>query len=194
MLSGLPVPLLVFLMLSRFDSRRFHRIQHTTVTRNSQALEEAFIEADSFVKSFLSALPNRYLKFRHKAPGIQLQTPIEFTNQPFADRRYNVFFPTLYHTDQETYSFPLLLFREEGENKPPWTRPWFPDGNLKAEKIPSGLYIESTEKDFNWVCGNRSRLFLPFRIGRNGFARSSIGIPFQYTSCAGTEWPGQIYH
>jgi hypothetical protein len=33
-------------------------------------------------------------KFRHKAPGIQLQTPIEFTNQPFADRRYNVLFPT----------------------------------------------------------------------------------------------------
>jgi hypothetical protein len=32
------------------------------VTRNSQALEEAFIEADSFVKSFLSALPNRYLR------------------------------------------------------------------------------------------------------------------------------------
>lgn len=159
---------------------------------SESVMETSFIEADSFVKSFLSALPIRHLKFCHIAPGIRLQTPIEFINQPLADRRHNVLIPDLYSTDQETPSFPLLLFRGERENKSPWTRPWFPDG--KAENIPSGLYIEPTDKDFNWESGNRSRLLLPFSIGRNGFARSSNGIPFKIARCPGTEWPDQLYH
>ena len=117
-------------------------------------------------------------------PGIRLQNPIEFINQPLADCRHNRLIPELYITDQAAPLFPLLLFRGERENTSPWTRPWFPDG--KAEKIPSGLYIEPTYKDFNWESGNESRLLLPFSIGSNGFARSSNGIPFKRARFAGT--------
>ncbi|KAJ5333171.1 hypothetical protein MYU51_021163 [Penicillium brevicompactum] len=159
---------------------------------SESVMDASFIEADSFIKSFLSALPARRIKFSHIAPGIRLQTPIESTNQPLADRRHNVLIPDLFGTNQEPPSFHFLLFRGERENKSPWTRPWFPDGN--AENIPSGLYIEPTDKSFNWESGNRSRLLLPFSIGSNGFARSSNGIPFKLARCPGTEWSDQLYH
>ncbi|KAJ5138557.1 uncharacterized protein N7515_003405 [Penicillium bovifimosum] len=158
---------------------------------SESVMEASFIKADWFVKSFLSALPIRHLKFRHIAPGIRLQTPIEFTNQPLADRRHNVLIPDFYGTDKQTSSFPFLLFRGERENMSPWIRPWFPDG--KAENIPSGLYMEPTDEGFNWESGNQSRLLLPFSIGRNGFARSSNGIPFKFIIDTETERPDQLY-
>ncbi|KAJ5995751.1 hypothetical protein N7481_002728 [Penicillium waksmanii] len=158
---------------------------------SESVLDASFIEADWFIRSFLAALPIRHLKFRHLAPGIRLQTPTEFTNQPLADRRHNVLIPDLYSTNQETSSFPLLLFRGERENKSPWTRPWFPDG--KAENIPSGLYIEPTDKDYNWKSDNQSRLLLPFSVGGNAFARSSNGIPFKDAMFAGAGGPDRLY-
>jgi hypothetical protein len=158
---------------------------------SESVIEASFIEEDSFLECFLSALPIRHLNFRYIAPGIRLQNPIEFINQPLADRRHNRLIPDLYSTDQAAPLFPLLLFRGERENKSPWTRPWFPDG--KAEKIPSGLYIEPTDKDFNWESGNQSRLLLPFSIGSNGFARSSNSIPFKRARFPGTDRPDQLY-
>jgi len=133
-------------------------------------------KANSFTGRFLSALPVRQLKFRYIAPGIRLQSPDEFINQPFAKCHDNDRFSKSFITGQPTTFFPLLLFRREQENKSPWGRPWFPDGN-KAD-IPAGLYIEPTCESFNWESGNRSRLLLPFEIGNNGFARSSNGVPF----------------
>ncbi|CAI7644590.1 unnamed protein product [Penicillium manginii] len=161
---------------------------------SGSVIKASFIEPDTFVKAFLSALPVRHLKFRHIAPGIRLQTPIEYINQPLADRRHHILSPDPLGNDQDTPSFPLLLFRGERENKSPWTRPWFPDG--KAENIPSGLYIEPTDKYYNWECGNRSRLLLPFSIGRNGFARSSNGIPFKFKRARGPgfEWSDRLYN
>ncbi|CAI7576292.1 unnamed protein product [Penicillium pancosmium] len=143
---------------------------------SESVMEASFIEVDSFARCFLSALPNRQLNFRYIAPGIRLQDPAELINQPLADRRFNELIPDRFNTAQPEALFPLLLFRGEGENKSPWTRPWFPDGN--AENIPSGLYLEPTDKDFNWESGNQSRLLLPFNVGSNGFARSSNGVPF----------------
>ena len=154
-------------------------------------IEVSFIEAGSFLECFLLALPIRHLDFRYIAPGIRLQNPIEFTNQPLADRSRNHQIPGLHSTDQAAPLHPLLLFRGERENKSPWTRPWFPDG--KAENIPSGLYIEPTDKNFNWQSGNQSPLLLPFSIGSNGFARGSNGVPFKCARFPGTEWPDQIY-
>lgn len=143
---------------------------------SESVLEASFIEKDSFTGHFLSDLPTRHVNFRYIAPGIQLQDPDEFIDQPLADRRFNTLFPDLFSSKQPPSVFPFLLFRGQGSNKSPWTRPWFPDGN--AEPIPSGLYIEPTEKGFNWESGNESRLLLPFSIGENGFARSSNGVPF----------------
>lgn len=158
---------------------------------SESVIEASFTQVDSFTGCFLSALPVRQLNFRYIAPGIRLQDPVEFTNQPLAERRYNSLFPDRFSTDQLTPCFPLLLFRGERENKSPWSRPWFPDGN--AEDIPSGLYIEPAYKGFNWSSGNKSRLLLPFSIGSNGFARSSNGIPFQRARFPGDGRPDQLY-
>jgi hypothetical protein len=154
-------------------------------------IEASFIEAGSFLECFLSALPIRHLDFRHIAPGIRLQTAIEFANQPFANHSRHLQTSDLGSTDQAIQIHPLLLFRGERENRSPWTRPWFPDGN--AENIPSGLYIEPTDRFFNWQSGNQSRLLLPFSIGGNGFARGSNGVPFKCARFPETECPDQIY-
>lgn len=166
-------------------------LEGITLPYSDSVMNASFIEADWFIKSFLAALPIRHVKFRHIAPGIRIQTPIEFMNQPLADRRHNVLIPDLYSTNQETSSFPLLLFRGERENKSPWTRPWFPDGN--AKNIPSGLYIEPTDKDYNWKSDNESRLLLPFSVGANGVARSSNGIPFKNAMFARAGSSHQLY-
>ncbi|CDM30150.1 hypothetical protein DTO013E5_8168 [Penicillium roqueforti] len=150
-------------------------------------IKASFIETGSFIECFLSALPIRRLAFRYIAPGIRLQNPVEFTNQPLAERQI----PGLHNTDQAIPLYPLLLFRGERENKSPLNRPWFPDG--RAENIPSGLYIEPTDKNLNWQSGNQSRLLLPFSIGSNGFARGSNGIPFKNARFPGTERPDQLY-
>lgn len=137
-------------------------------------------ELDSFTGQFLSALPVRQLNFRYIAPGIRVQSPDEFINQPFAERS----------TDDEP-SIPLLLFRGEQENKSPWVRPWFPDGN--TEDIPAGLYIEPVEDNYSSQSGNESRLLLPFEIGRSGFARSSNGLPFIKQAVGGSTQSDQLY-
>ncbi|KAJ6133748.1 hypothetical protein N7523_000070 [Penicillium sp. IBT 18751x] len=158
---------------------------------SKSVIEASFTELDSFAGCFLLALPVRQLNFRYIAPGIQLQDPVEFTNQPLAERRHNCLSLDLFSTNQPTATFPLLLFRGERENKSPWSRPWFPDGN--AEDIPSGLYIEPADKEFNWSSGNESRLLLPFSIGSNGFARSSNGIPFKHARFPGGYPSDQLY-
>lgn len=158
---------------------------------SESVIEASFTEVDSFAGCFLSALPVRRLNFRYIAPGIRLQDPVEFINQPLAERRYNCLFPDHFSTEPPTACFPLLLFRGERENKSPWGRPWFPGGNF--EDIPSGLYIEPDHKDFSWESGNESRLLLPFSIGSNGFARSSNGIPFTRARFPGDGPPDQLY-
>ncbi|KAJ5976047.1 hypothetical protein N7481_009754 [Penicillium waksmanii] len=160
-----------------------------TLPYSESVVEASFIEVDSFARCFLSALPVRQLNFRYIAPGIRVQDPIELINQPLADRRFNELIPDRFSTAQPEAHFPLLLFRGDGENKSPWTRPWFPDGN--AENIPSGLYLEPTDNDFDWDSGNQSRLLLPFNIGSNGFARSSNGVPFKPRAWCGE--PDQLY-
>lgn len=136
-------------------------------------LDNSFVRENSFAREFLSTLPARHINFRYIAPGIQLQSPEEFMNQPFADRRDN-YDRRLYRKDEIPESIPLLLFRGKEENKSPWVRPWFPDGIV--EDIPSGLYIESLEDWRAEDSGNETRLLLPFAIGKNKFARSSEGF------------------
>jgi hypothetical protein len=157
---------------------------------SGSVIEASFIEADSFASCFLSALPVRQLNFRYIAPGIRLQDPVELVNQPLAERRFNELIPDRFGTAKPEPCFPLLLFRGEGENKSPWSRPWFPDGN--AENIPSGLYIEPADKDFPAESGNESRLLLPFSIGSNGFARSSNTIRFKRDRPS-VHGPDQLY-
>lgn len=154
---------------------------------SESVIDASFTKLDSFTGSFLSALPGRQLRFRYIAPGIRLQNSDEFINQPFAERRNNHPFPELLRAGRATSCFPLLLFRGDQENKSPWSRPWFPDGN--ASNIPTGFYIEPVHETYNWSSGNKTRLLLPFNIGSNGFARSSNGVPFIPYS-----WPDQLYH
>jgi hypothetical protein len=128
---------------------------------------------DSFIRSFLSAVPPRHMKFRYIAPGIRIQNPAEFASQPFTEAREN--FKPLSKIEESTYGLPTLLFRADGANSSPWTRPWFPDGI--AQDVPAGLYIEPTCRSLARDFGNESRLLLPFGVSANGYARSSNGIP-----------------
>ena len=139
-------------------------------------IDDSFTQRDSFARCFLSALPNCHINFRYIAPGIRVQSPEEFITQPFAERRDTVMFPRPFGSGENSSSIPLLLFRGDGENKSPWTRPWFPDG--EAKDIPAGLYIEPIDRWRAEDSGNESRLLLPFKIGANKYARSSNGVPF----------------
>ncbi|KAI2730138.1 hypothetical protein CBS147332_1990 [Penicillium roqueforti] len=130
-------------------------------------LGEAYIKEDTFLRSFLLALPNRRLSFRYIAPGVQLQSPSDIADQPFP----KLFSDLSNRIDyNEKDPIPLLLFRGEGESKSPWVGPWFPDGEL--EFIPTDLYIEDIAQDY----GNQCKLLLPFGIGVNGYARISNGL------------------
>ena len=157
------------------------RRKKITLPFSESVVKALSIKVDSFNGQFLSALPVRQLNFRYIAPGIRLQSPDEFINQPFAERC----------NSNDDQPFPLLLFRGEQENQSPWGRPWFPDGN--AADIPAGLYLEPTYDFYNWESGNQSRLLLPFEIGCNGFARSSNGLPFIKQVRGGRSWSDQLY-
>lgn len=52
----------------------------------SSVLDGSFARQNSFARAFLSALPARHVNFRYIASGIQLLSPTEFINQPFASR------------------------------------------------------------------------------------------------------------
>lgn len=143
----------------------------------SSVLDSSFVRQNSFARAFLSTLPARHVTFRYIAPGIQLQRPTEFMNQPFTDL-WDTWDRSSWRGERENpNSIPLLLFRGEGMNKSPWVRPWFPDGIV--EDISSGLYIESIIDWQSWDSGNETRLLLPFDIGGNGYARSSEGFLFK---------------
>lgn len=79
-------------------------------------LGEAYIKEDTFLRSFLLALPNRRLSFRYIAPGVQLQSPSDIADQPFP----KLFSDLSNRIDyNEKDPIPLLLFRGEGESKSP---------------------------------------------------------------------------
>lgn len=82
---------------------------------SESVIEASFTQVDSFTGHFLSALPVRQLNFRYIAPGIRLQDPVEFTNQPLAERRYNRLFPEHFSTDQPTPFFLYFYFEGAGE-------------------------------------------------------------------------------
>ena len=140
-------------------------------------LDKAYIKEDTFLRSFLLALPRRYLSFRYIAPGIQLQSLSDITDQPFP-KLFSDLSDRIDYNEKDT--IPLLLFRGEGESISPWVGPWFPDGEPRS--IPAGLYIEDIHKDIAQDYGNQCKLLLPFGIGANGYARSSNGLLLGYSS------------
>lgn len=135
----------------------------------NSVIDESFARRDSFARDFLLALPTRHINFHYIAPGIRIQSTTEFIAQPFAALRDN--FRRMTRDEENPSSIPLLLLRGDGENKSPWTRPWFPDGN--ARDIPAGLYFNPFHRSCPQHSGNESRLLLPFEVGGNGHARSS---------------------
>ncbi|KAJ5139691.1 hypothetical protein N7448_003099 [Penicillium atrosanguineum] len=153
----------------------------TELPYSNSVLDECFVPRDSFVRSFLSALPARNINFRHIAPGIRIQSPSEFISQPFADRRDN--FRRLSKNDQNPHSIPVLLFRGEGLNISPWIRPWFPDE--KALDIPVGLYSESVCNYWAVDFGNGSRLLLPFDLGAKGARAGGSAELYQFFNFSG---------
>lgn len=158
-------------------------------------IDKSLPAKNSFIRSFISALPPRHMKFRYIAPGIRIQNPAEFISQPFTEPR-EIFQP-LSKIEESIYGLPTLLFRADGANSSPWTRPWFPDG--VAQDIPVGLYIEPTRRYLAQDFGNESRLLLPFGVSANGYARSSNGIrlshwPSNHIRDDVSEGLYQVYH
>lgn len=137
---------------------------------SESVINEACVPNNSFIRSFLLALPVRRIQFRYIAPGIGIQSATEFIAQPFAKLLDNL---SSRFDAKDSSDMPVCLFRGDGVNASPWIKPWFPDGN--AQDIPSGLYTEWIHK---WLAdfGNQCRLLLPFGIGARGYARSSNGI------------------
>ncbi|KAJ5779983.1 hypothetical protein N7457_005143 [Penicillium paradoxum] len=136
-------------------------------------IDDSMPTEHSFIRSFLLAVPPRRIKFHYIAPGIRIQPQAEFVSQPF----------TKPHDDFQMLSElekPALLFRADGTNYSPWTRPWFLDGVTRV--IPAGLYIEATLYYLPNSFGNESRLLLPFGIGAKQYARSSNGVPLSHFS------------
>ncbi|OGE50002.1 hypothetical protein PENARI_c019G09674 [Penicillium arizonense] len=135
------------------------------ITYPQSILDKAFTPNKSFVRSFLSALPPREIHFRYIAPGIRIQSFDELKSQPFA-----AFCATRQDkSDGEDEEMPFLLFRADGSNLSPWSRPYY---NVD---IPAGLYTEEISKTRAQDFGDMSRLLLPFGIGSRRYARDSTG-------------------
>jgi hypothetical protein len=71
--------------------------------------------------------------------------------------------------EDDNEEIPFLLFRADGSNLSPWSRPFY---NID---VPAGLYMDNICKHEAQDFGNMSSLLLPFGVGSKGYARDSTG-------------------
>ncbi|OGM49595.1 hypothetical protein ABOM_001633 [Aspergillus bombycis] len=131
------------------------------------------IPPETFVYDFLTGLAPQRIPFRYIAPGIRLPTVSEFTSQPYLGS---------YPTNDPT-SLPLLLFYTDNKKGlghdlhpllPPPPPPSYPPPSNIPE-LPAGLYIESIHSKTTRAFSNTCYLLLPFKVGQNGWTRTSDG-------------------
>ncbi|KAB8221076.1 hypothetical protein BDV33DRAFT_202800 [Aspergillus novoparasiticus] len=128
---------------------------------------------NTFAHDFLMGLSTQKIPFRYIAPGIRLPTIAEFANQPYLGS---------YPTNDPT-SLPLLLFYTDGEKglghglhplSPPPPPPTYHPRSDTPE-IPAGLYIKTIHSRTSRAFSNACYLLLPFKVGENGWTRTSDG-------------------
>ncbi|RDW67219.1 uncharacterized protein DSM5745_09085 [Aspergillus mulundensis] len=129
----------------------------------------------SFAHEFLTAISACKVSFRYIAPGIRFPTTPEFNNQPITD------FVTSPHRNLGQFpgNCPLRLFQVDtdtdtetaGELVGPC------DYHNGIHNITPGFYINPVVERWPLFWSNGCRLFLPFGIGRQGWARFSNGQP-----------------
>ncbi|KAJ6118485.1 hypothetical protein N7471_013105 [Penicillium samsonianum] len=159
-------------------------------TRTPESVfNEAFVPNNSFIRSFLSALPPRQIHFRYIAPGIWIQSAAELKHQSYAAYRAGAQSgPDDDEDDSDDEEMPFLLFRADGSNLSPWGRPF---DNID---IPAGLYTEEINKSRVQDFGNMSRPLLPFGVGSRGYARDSSGRQIGlYASPTPIDYPHELY-
>jgi len=140
-------------------------------------LDSASVPASCFARSFLTTI--HAPRFKFIAPGLLLPNHFAFASaQPF----------TRIPNDDEDRSPipPILFFRATSNtvhidpsdyNNNPFSYPY--RDALGAAAIPAGLYTDSTDRRHSDIEEDGFRLFLPFTVGENGFARKSDGLRFE---------------
>lgn len=140
-------------------------------------LGAAAVPASGFARSFLTTV--HAPRFKFIAPGLLLPNHFDFASaQPFT------------HVPNEDDCRipipPILLFRATSntvhiapgdDRNNPFHDPYY--DALSAAAIPAGLYTDSTDRGHSDIEEDGFRLFLPFTLGENGFARKSDGRRFE---------------
>jgi hypothetical protein len=126
-----------------------------------EVLDAAGIPEGTFIRDFFSSVrkPSNP-SIRYLAPGLRLPTAQDFSPHPFQ----NFVFPA--NMDKEEYILPYPLFISDLKSTEPLLNYPFLEPNL-----PYGVWISDIWKYSHHIFEDSFRLYLPFEIGANGFAR-----------------------
>ncbi|KAF2669356.1 hypothetical protein BT63DRAFT_413794 [Microthyrium microscopicum] len=113
-----------------------------------------------FIIEFLSSI--RIPNFKYIAPGLRLPTSAELMNQPFGDQQK---FRRRLDPPTQVHVFPFVFLRtDQPVPMPPYG--WLSPQWAKVTQNEAGLYLNSM---YGYPDG--CRLFLPIRVGENGWAK-----------------------
>ncbi|OKL55834.1 hypothetical protein UA08_08922 [Talaromyces atroroseus] len=115
---------------------------------------------DGFIRRFLLRV-RRPRNIRYIAPGLRFPTPSDFASYPFESFQI---------PDSMEYDIPVLpipLFISDINCSAPLLG--YPFHELSS--LPYGLWMEYCNRDAHHTFEDTCRLYLPFEIGANGFAR-----------------------
>jgi len=115
---------------------------------------------EGFIRQFLLQV-RRPKKIKYVAPGLRLLNPDDFTPHPFQN------FQQPMAMDYDDPVLPLPLFISELKS----SKPLFGYPFHEASDLSYGLWMEYCNKDAHHTFEDTCRLYLPFKIGANGFAR-----------------------
>ena len=115
---------------------------------------------DGFIRQFLLRV-RRPKKIKYVAPGLRLPTQDDFTPHPFQNFRQ----PDSMEYDDP--ALPLPLFMSDITSSQPLLGYPFQE----ALDLSYGLWMEYCNKAADHTFEDTCRLYLPFKIGANGFAR-----------------------
>jgi hypothetical protein len=115
---------------------------------------------EGFIRQFLLQV-RRPKKIKYVAPGLRLPNRDDFTPHPFQSIQQ----PMTMEYDDPVLPLPLFI-SEIKSSKPLFGYPFHEASNLSY-----GLWMEYCNKDAHHTFEDTCRLYLPFKIGANGFAR-----------------------
>jgi hypothetical protein len=117
---------------------------------------------EGFVRDFLTSVRRPKQNIKYIAPGLRLLTPKDFAPHPLQ----NFQLPNSFK--EQNIVLPLPLFISDIKSSIPIFE-HYPFN--KTPNLPCGLWTEFVHRGSDQIFEDECRLYLPFEIGANGFAR-----------------------